>query len=116
EEDEIAWNLEDPSGVGSAGEDVEAVETSADSRVIRSPGGSSSITVVVDVRSPGKSLIGDPGVVLGCDSPEQVELLGELGAVLDRVRTDVGADQDEIDAEAPHEVELAAGALDVGRK
>ena len=67
-------------------------------------------------RAPGERLVADAQPALGGPRRELVQLLGDAVVVVEGVRGDRRADQDEVRAELLHDVELALGPAEVRRE
>ena len=113
EEQLVAGDVPDSGRVRAAGQDVEAVQTQAEGRVIGPANDLPRALVGVDVGAPGERLVGDPHPAPLGGLRQETQLLGDLVVVVDRVRRDRRADQDQVGAELLHHVELALGASQV---
>ena len=113
EEDPLARDRVDRGQVGAAREDVERVQAGAERGVVGGLDDPPRVVVLADVAAPGQRLVGDLQAALVGARRERVELLGGERVVVDRVRRDVRADQDRVDAELLHDVELGLGAAQV---
>ena len=113
EEDPVSGDLLDARRVIAPGEDVEGVEAGAEGGMISTLHHVPRAPVVGDVTAPRQRLEGDPDAVLLRLLREEVELSrGEL-AVVDRVRGDVGADEEGVGAQLGHELELVSRSAEV---
>ena len=101
------------SGIVPLREDVEAVETQADARMVGEAHDASGRLVAVDESAPGERLVGDANTEALGDVPELAQLGGSELLVPAARRRDVAAQQHGLDAEAIHERELRRCATEV---
>lgn len=113
EEDLLAGNGLDASGIRTAGEDVKAVQTDAEGRMVRGLDHAPGVVVRVDMAPPGKCLVGDADLVLCGQVCELVQLVGGERVVVHRLGRNIGAHQHGVGAEAAHDAELVLGTTQV---
>ena len=107
EEQLLAGDLLGPGGVGSAGQDVETVHAEAKGGVTGGPHDVPGSLIGVHEAAPRQCLVGDPHPPALGQGGELVQLVGDPVVVIDGVRRDGRAHQDEIGAQLLHHVELA---------
>ena len=113
EEELLAGDVLDPGRIRAAREDVEAVQADAERGVVGALDDPPRVLVVVDVATPGERLVGDPQAVGGGALGQLAQLGGGQRVVVDRVRRDVRAHQQQLGAELLHQRELRLGAREV---
>ena len=110
EEELVAGDLLDSGRIRAAREDVEAVEADAERGMVGALHDPPRVLVVVDVATPRERLVRDPQPASGRALGQLVQLGGGERVVVDRIRRDVGAHQQQLGAELLHHVELRLGA------
>ena len=116
EEQLLAGDVGDPGRVGATGEDVEAVDAEPERRMVGAADDLPGPLVGVDEACPRERLVAEAEAALAGALRELVQLLGDAVVVVEGVRGDRRADQDQIRAELLHDVELALGPADVRRE
>ena len=116
EEQLLARDVADAGGVAAAGEDVEAVDAQPQRRVVGAAHDLPRPVVGVDVPAPGQRLVRHPHAARRGPLGQHVQLLGDAAVVVDGVRRDRRAHQDQVRAQRLHDVELALGPPQVGRE
>ena len=101
EEDLLGRDVADAGGVAAAREDVEGVEAGAERRVVARLDDPPRVVVVAHVAAPRQRLVGDPEPARGGALGQLPQLRGGERVVVDRLRGDVGADQQQCPRRAP---------------
>ena len=96
--------------IGAAGERVEGVEHQPDGGVVGAADHLPGVAVVVDVPAPGERLEADAQAALRRPLAELAKVGRRAVDAAERIRRDVGADEQEVAGELLHHVELALRA------
>ena len=107
EEDLLAGNLANSGGIVTAREDVKAVQTGTERRMVDALDDLPRMAVRVDVGTPRERLIGNLLAVLGRQFGESSELLCQLTVIVTCGRQGRGAHQERLAPQLIHELEFA---------
>ena len=107
EEDLLAGNLANSGGIVTAREDVKAVQTGTERRMVDALDDLPRMAVRVDVGTPRERLIGNLLAVLGRQFGESSELLCQLTVIVTRGLQGRGAHQERLAPQLIHELEFA---------
>ncbi len=107
EEDLLAGNLANSGGIVTAREDVKAVQTGTERRMVDALDDLPRMAVRVDVGTPRERLVGNLLAVLGRQFGESSELLCQLTVVVTCGRQGRGAHQECLAPQLIHELEFA---------
>ena len=113
-EDLGAGDDPDAGGIVTAGQDVEAVQAQAEGGMAGVPNDAPGVRVGVDEAPPRQRFVGDAQTTSVRPVGQRVQLLRGQVVVVHGVGGDRRGDDDGLDAEPLHEVELVLGPAQVG--